>query len=845
MPTTINGIGTRYAGRKNLETRVGTCEHCGREATLSSYDTRLVFAVLFIPVVPLGRKRVFEECSRCHRHRAMPLDAYRAFQEETLTRLEAEHRQAPENAAAALAYNAALFEFQRHEEGERHLETLAGKFPREAEVQFYLGGVHERSGRAEEADRCFDRAFELDPSRPEVRRARAVQLLERGQLGEARSLLLGAGAPAEQDPQVLFLLARAFQDRADHLTALMVFEELVKGYPELGRDKNFRQAVDASEKEVKSPVSILPPRRLPWGKVAAAASIVLLLAGGAAGWSLYRQSAHTVHVVNGFPGPLTVAIDGAREVAFEDQGRKTVTVGEGRHRVEVRGALEDSFEFQLHRGFFQRFAADPVWVLNPGGLALVMAEETVYTNKPRPEYQPAVRFYAGRRFLQVQDIDYPFRDFPDTIELSSSTREATRRRMTELLGRPEDLAGAVAGWGHPGAAMDYLERWLEAAPSDELALTYSGSALLAGAGARAADFLQPRLAVDPVNVEWHRAYQQVVEPLAERAESLVAEYDGYLAAAPDDPQLLYLRGRIEPDPALAQQFYRRALAGDPQNVHAARASAYTLMAQADFGGALQVLQPLAGGADADPQLVELYHESLFAVGRQGALEAALRTELAAAEEDLDWSKARLLLHSLVSQGRAGEAAGEVDRLEALVPVEDGEPPIFGPWLEAQLLYAAGDLEAFERLVGDREFPELWRDSMGFWLAVEKGEMEAANRAINRVRPGTDEGIDRLLMGLLYARQGLGGLSRQWLDRGLEVLRERDASYRLFERLLAGEEPLDRRSVDRLVTRPGEKAVLLTVLAVRHPDQASWLLTEAARLNYDLGFPHRFLSSFES
>ena len=36
MPTTFNGIGTHYVGKKNLSARDGVCRHCGKQATLSS-----------------------------------------------------------------------------------------------------------------------------------------------------------------------------------------------------------------------------------------------------------------------------------------------------------------------------------------------------------------------------------------------------------------------------------------------------------------------------------------------------------------------------------------------------------------------------------------------------------------------------------------------------------------------------------------------------------------------------------------------------------------------------------------------------------------------------------------
>ena len=74
MPTTYNGIGTHYYGKKNIQKRVGACHSCGHNVELVSYDTRLWFVVFFIPVIPLGRKRILDYCPACTRHYAVEAD---------------------------------------------------------------------------------------------------------------------------------------------------------------------------------------------------------------------------------------------------------------------------------------------------------------------------------------------------------------------------------------------------------------------------------------------------------------------------------------------------------------------------------------------------------------------------------------------------------------------------------------------------------------------------------------------------------------------------------------------------------------------------------------------------
>src|SRR3954453_990530 len=100
MPTTYNGIGTHYYGKKNRSVRTAVCGACHRVGNLESYDTRLWFVILFIPVIPLGRKRIIDKCPSCTRHMAASADAYEvARQLQTSEGLEKYRRQPSPEAA--------------------------------------------------------------------------------------------------------------------------------------------------------------------------------------------------------------------------------------------------------------------------------------------------------------------------------------------------------------------------------------------------------------------------------------------------------------------------------------------------------------------------------------------------------------------------------------------------------------------------------------------------------------------------------------------------------------------------------------------------------------------------
>src|SRR5438552_1174172 len=100
MPHVVNGCGTWYYGKKNVQQYQGECSICHRVTTLTSYDTGLYVVVAFIPVIPLGRKRIVEQCAACRRHRVMPLKDWRLAEQRGQDAINA-YRKSPTDPQAA------------------------------------------------------------------------------------------------------------------------------------------------------------------------------------------------------------------------------------------------------------------------------------------------------------------------------------------------------------------------------------------------------------------------------------------------------------------------------------------------------------------------------------------------------------------------------------------------------------------------------------------------------------------------------------------------------------------------------------------------------------------------
>lgn len=561
MPTTYNGIGTHYYGRKNEEARQGTCQQCGHNVRLTSYDTRLWFVIVFIPVIPLGRKRIIDQCPACTRHFVMDLHKWETTKQLEISGALDKFRSNPTPEAAIEAHQM-LVNFHQLAEAAEFRQMMRGKFPDNAKVHAYLGAVLGHLGQLDESATCFAKALELRPDLPEARIGVAEAHIRARRLEEARRLLdflekPGAGQLYSLGP--LESLALAFQQDGRHEEALQLFAKLLEALPTLADHTGFRKNVEKSEKALKRQASVLPVRKFSWKRwfgsdptapraagiqvtwrtwtwVGGIAAIVLLIAVVR---NEYVRRHRTVHVVNVLPQPATVEVRGAGRVQVRN-GTAELVLPEGRHHAVISGALREELDFELRTGFFDRWFDDPVWVLNVGGAAVLMLTRATYSQNPQP---PTYSFHFGQTFEFFLDVSHPFIPLPESLQMKSHES----RTLTQLevhRGKAVEVFRYFEQQGQWFDAWRLAETQLRLQPDDvEMLHAY----MLATASQRQTDraekFLQTGLTNRPVQMEWHRAYQNLKQDRVREAR-LAADYDAMLRIEPDNSALLYLRGRV-------------------------------------------------------------------------------------------------------------------------------------------------------------------------------------------------------------------------------------------------------------------------------------------------------------
>ena len=421
MPSTINGVGTHYYGKKNPSTRTAACKSCGKVSVLESYDTRLWFVIVFIPVIPLGRKRITDKCPRCTRHFVADLHQYeQARQLQISAGLERFRREL--SAEAALEAHGQLLAFHETEQAAEFRKSALEKFPVHPILRANLAAQLEYAAAYAESSELYEAALKQDPEMPAARVGVARRRMVQGELDQARRLLSfleTAGAGQHHDLGPVDVLSTYFQKAGRHDEALALAAHLLREFPAIGQQHKYRSFVLRSEKALGRFESILPPREhslrglfqtegSPYASWLRAFVIFggagALLAGGLFVSNEFIRRHRAITVVNACGSPVRVQVD--HEPPVPISGKGVLTVGEGKHHLLMTGAVEQALDVDLTAGFFDRWFNKPLWVLNPGAEAVLQESTVYYAQNPRPG---SPRLLVGQPFIAHSPCRSPVR----------------------------------------------------------------------------------------------------------------------------------------------------------------------------------------------------------------------------------------------------------------------------------------------------------------------------------------------------------------------------------------------------------------------------------------------------
>jgi tetratricopeptide (TPR) repeat protein len=793
-------------------------------------------------VIPLGRKRIFDQCPVCTKHRAMKANDYDDLKRARIVEVT-EQFQADPSAQNALAAHATILQFREFDQADKFRKAAIPLFSKDVGVLAGMASHLDQVSRPDDAAKVYESVLDLKPDMPQARTSVAMRRMAQGRLDEARSLvefleLPGAGRDFSLQP--LIALAESYQKQGRHAEALALAGHSLREDPALGQQHAFRSMVGRSEKAQGTTMSILPPRKHSlWGfltgggdryagwqrGIILGGSAAALVLGGLAFSNEYIRRHRTLFVINACGAPVTVQVDDRPPESVSDIGR--LTVPEGRHHVKMSGPVTDTQDIDMQAGYFQRWFSTPLWALNPGSEAVLQDETHYYAANPRPAQG---RLIVGQPFVVRPHIDYPFQATPATIKVDNKNSEVVKTSMTWWHG-DDTQAFEVALNENRTTALAFAESRLRRHPENNTLLKAYVNEADGSELPRVKALLKSELDRRPVVVPWHRTYQSLSE--LDLRNDNIAVYDGFLKSEPTSGALLYLRGRVEPDWEKQGKFYRQAMDADPRLPWPWVSLGKRALAQGNWDESLKdFLKARELKADPDDIGAEL-HTARIAAGQAKALVKEYQTILAS--RPFEVGTMVFLCESLAAAGEPDKIDPELTKWEKLV--RNSLPPDLFVQLRALGLYYADKLTECEELC--RRTPRLNSSALRAHalFGLKRSQDVISDKSFDSTLqdPWTD-----LAVSLCLSLEKEPNNAARWREQAIQRLGSSINNIREVARALGAAQPASERELSRIVVDPELKALMFAVLAERFPARRASFLASAARFNVRRAIPYQLV-----
>lgn len=671
MPYTLNGIGTHYYGAANRSAHVGVCKACGKSATISSYDTREWICVLFIPIIPLTRYRILDDCSRCRRHHRISARDFSDKLQTTLAPLRVKIRHAPTDPEPQLELIRTLIGWQMRTEAQAELQKAQKAFPQNVDFMLCDAEMAVDRGDWNYALPLYEKAHKLEPQNATAAYSYAWLLHEMQRYEQAIGILQSSAAQEANAKGTLYLLGDSQMKLTRWNDALSTFQKLVALEPKYLGDKSLLRQMrecklhlgyeltDAErragrrwwpfggKKSRPATPSAAPTIVRPSLRYAGIAILAVMLIGGGI-YVLDKRSNIEVYVDNGMQQSVRVDLDG-RHFDLGRNARSMETLKEGAHNIAIHqkdGKEIEHMTFRVdNQSIFDAMFHDRFYVYNIASQHVYRRARHGYA-KNREGASYSDELIGMQRFFEQRDVDYPFQGAPDSITVDSN-RSSAVIKVSFNVADDIDLATYAFVRLQQGAAQEAkaaIDHAVSNAPCDTRTrrsqVYFASVATGLDAASDAAHHWISDCSQD--DLEAHRAYQDVNNE-NERREAMRAEYRKLLDASPNSGKAHYLYGRVAADPNVAISEYQQAIHLDPKLVWPRVALGHAYASMERYDDALREFGAAIDMEGRDPSVLVYYAAAAIGKGDPNAAAARIDEVRKASPREPGAAHARWLL----------------------------------------------------------------------------------------------------------------------------------------------------------------------------------------------------------
>mgnify|MGYP000867444687 CR=1 FL=1 len=837
MPHVINGVGTWYHGKRNQVVRRGVCDSCGRVADLRSYDTTLFFVVLFVPLIPLARKHIIDQCSSCSRHRVMKLTEWETMRSERIAQALKNCNDSPRDEGLAIQALVTASSFDSSEAMDALERFIATNHIGNAKVQAVLGHALEHMNRHERATDALLRAHECAPT-DETAEALAVQMFKHAEPRDALPLIDHVFVQGKTESRgIAYLGVEALQARGQHEDALRVLGRIAEAFPGSDKHKDHLRYEKSSRKRlgtskvVKSSLAQLGRKdsegasggswagRWPW-LVGPAVMLVFVL------WFVWaamgKGAARDVWLANGLGRNYTVTLAGKSVVVYPGAPVKVqVPMGDVSWQVIGDDVAVPTGQARIAENFFARPFSGRVFVLNPDKNAVLVVETGTYSANGQAKSSGDGRdAFSCRALHEFNDIDYVFQPMPASLSLSSNTQ---KRGLSQYGLGPRHQLEVIRMVEGEDAAKAAVVRSIQADPRTEE--MYQPALNLLGVDAFE-DAARAALAMRPINIEAHRAHQKGMET-ADPTRDIVKEYRLVLAEDSADPVRQYLLARLTHDGVEAAGLLERAISSTnpPPPYQAYMARAWARMGQANMPGALLDARRAMELNPDDPAVSQNLRHALIA---NNDIDGLLQhPAMSARYEDMEVDEVADKVYAYAAKGDAAGAAAVVSQAGDAWGLAANDP--LRSILLAMRASVAEDWEEFARLANSPD--------QRFYVALRAHDFASAARLASECDQKPGEWSTTMALALAAADAGDAAVVAESLEKAVQSMASGGWEERQCAEWLRGGSPPTVEQFRMFPMDAPSKCTMAAALGVKFPQVRPQFFAFARSLNVDRRPPY--------
>lgn len=846
--------GERYIGRKNHVHVHSSCKNCDYHGPMNCYHTTNYFTIYFLPVSPLGVRRVFNECPKCKNGLILDKKQYNQLVETEMPQALQQARQDPANPQAIERVLGLSYTLQDQDAFAEAIVLYETHGQPSAQMHERIASLYAYFGEFDQAEQVYQRARKLD----DAVALKVAHCWHRIMFGnpldahdDVKQLLKSHGQEATA---VVAGYITALHEHGRTAEAQQMFDRLATAFPE-NMPKELKQLGKSLTKAPKPRPRVTPvtasssaPMR---GMANAQASAVngpikqwfpvqgMLMAVGLIVACVFgllllieSQQQPQVYLTNGLNQPVPVRVNG-QPYTLRPLGNMPMDVGYGTIQVEADGAVDFapvSFDIDKEHLLLGGLLDDRLHVINPDASAIMLRNKEFYAQIVSRAPEPQMELRTGQQLHVFRDVDSVMRDNPNQINTKRNTesRVSVKPITHELI---EDNVYMLSDHADPQLVAAYLQA---VHPHiDDTDLTAIGLVAAWLEPEQAERVMRQHLDSQPVKVNWHRVYQQyMLTP--ETVDQLTTAYRQRLADEPDEGAWSYLLGRLEPSIKTSSKLHQQAIDAKKPCHFGLLGLAHHQINQGNYKQALELIEQFEAASPVEHQAAAgIKRHALLGMQAYTVLYNTTMQHIQDDPYESQWMWEAVSL--LGKMGRLIEAEQAVKHYNKTW--KDDDPDSMPPEVEKDILeqarlaaaMASGDIAKVSRVLSSMP------DDMAVYVRkFVKGDLKGTLDWLNE-NPESAYAEDYLQVFNAASMVGDDATAVSAFDAAMTLLEGGAYSdYTLAQHLKAA----DRMTLDEIMDFEMSRDELPTVfitLAMRVPQHRQALLDHARKLNVDLDF----------